>query len=186
MKCLRTFVICGGLAVLYALPLFTLPGIGAIFLKIDTIPGESTDSDHKDWIEILSFSHGTSEPTPGTTGTGQGGRECIQDLSFTKFIDKSSPKLMLQCLKGTQLADATLVVTADDGSGTGAFYEYLTIKLIDVVVSSVANAGDSSSPDRPVESFAINFTKIEYSYTENDAAKTKTEVRWDFEQNQEY
>jgi bacteriocin-like protein len=28
------------------------------FLKIDGIPGESTDDKHKDWIEILSFNHG--------------------------------------------------------------------------------------------------------------------------------
>ena len=25
------------------------------FIKIDGIPGESTDDKHKDWIEILSF-----------------------------------------------------------------------------------------------------------------------------------
>ena len=28
------------------------------FLKIDGIPGESTDDKHKDWIEILSFDFG--------------------------------------------------------------------------------------------------------------------------------
>jgi type VI secretion system secreted protein Hcp len=27
------------------------------FLKIDGIPSESTDDKHRDWIEILSFSH---------------------------------------------------------------------------------------------------------------------------------
>jgi hypothetical protein len=27
------------------------------FLKIDGIKGESTDNGHKDWIELLSFSH---------------------------------------------------------------------------------------------------------------------------------
>ena len=30
------------------------------FLKIDGIPGESTDDKHKDWIEILSFNHSTT------------------------------------------------------------------------------------------------------------------------------
>ena len=28
------------------------------FLKIDGIPGESTDDKHKDWIEVLSFDFG--------------------------------------------------------------------------------------------------------------------------------
>jgi hypothetical protein len=35
------------------------------FLKIDGIPGESTDDKHKDWIEILSFAHGlNNRPSP--------------------------------------------------------------------------------------------------------------------------
>ncbi len=36
-----------------------------MFLKIDGIPGESTDSKHKDWIEVLSYSFGASQPSAG-------------------------------------------------------------------------------------------------------------------------
>jgi bacteriocin-like protein len=35
-----------------------LPG----YLSIDGIKGESQESIHKDWIEILSFQHGTTSP----------------------------------------------------------------------------------------------------------------------------
>ena len=32
------------------------------FLKIATIDGESTDSKHEKWIEVLSYSWGASQP----------------------------------------------------------------------------------------------------------------------------
>jgi len=35
-----------------------------VFLKIDGIPGESTDDKHKEWIEILSYSHTRISPLP--------------------------------------------------------------------------------------------------------------------------
>ena len=45
-----------------------LPAMGAVqmFLDIAGIPGESTDKDHKDWIEVLSYSLGVANPaSPG-------------------------------------------------------------------------------------------------------------------------
>ena len=32
------------------------------FMKVDGIPGESQDDKHKDWIELLSFSHSFTQP----------------------------------------------------------------------------------------------------------------------------
>ena len=40
------------------------------FLKIATIPGESTDDKHKDWIEVLSYSWGVSQQTSGSRSSG--------------------------------------------------------------------------------------------------------------------
>ena len=40
------------------------------FLKIDGIPGESSDDKHKDWIEILSYSHGVSQSGSGSRSSG--------------------------------------------------------------------------------------------------------------------
>lgn len=41
-----------------------------MFMKIDGVDGESTDDAHKKWIELLSYSHGVSQPTSGASGTG--------------------------------------------------------------------------------------------------------------------
>jgi polygalacturonase len=43
------------------------------FLKIDGIPGESTDDKHKDWIEILSYSFDIDQPSSATDSSAGGG-----------------------------------------------------------------------------------------------------------------
>ena len=40
------------------------------FLKLSTIPGESGDDKHKEWIEILSYSTGVSQPASGRDPQG--------------------------------------------------------------------------------------------------------------------
>lgn len=39
------------------------------FLKIDGIPGESTDDKHKEWIEIASYRQGVSQPASATASS---------------------------------------------------------------------------------------------------------------------
>jgi type VI secretion system secreted protein Hcp len=48
---------------------------GDAFLEIDGIKGESTDDKHKDWIEILSYSHGVSQSGAGSRRQGVTGTE---------------------------------------------------------------------------------------------------------------
>ena len=66
------------------------------FIKIDGVPGESTDSKHKDWIEVLSFHWGVSQHETGSQSSGgarSSQRVDHQDLSFVHTIDKASPEL---------------------------------------------------------------------------------------------
>ena len=58
-----------------------------IFAKIDDIKGESQDSKHKDWIDVLSWSWGTSTGT-GRTAKGRQAPACIKDLNLMKLVDK--------------------------------------------------------------------------------------------------
>src|SRR6476660_2723852 len=82
-----------------------------MFIKIDTVDGESKDSKHKGEIDVLAWSWGMSNSGSAHTGGGAGaGKVNVQDLSFTKYIDKSSPDLMLACCNGKHFPDANLVV----------------------------------------------------------------------------
>lgn len=62
------------------------------------------------------------------TGGGQGaGKVNVQDMSFTKYVDKSSPDLLLNCCNGKHIDKAVLVVRR---AGEQPL-EYLTITMQD-------------------------------------------------------
>ena len=82
-----------------------------MFLKIGDLKGESVDSIHKGEIDVLAWSWGLSQS--GTTHSGSGGGAGtvnVQDLSLTKYIDKSSPGLVTACCTGKHFQDATLAI----------------------------------------------------------------------------
>lgn len=137
------------------------------FLKIDTIEGESTDAKHKGQIEIDSFSWGVSNSGSMAAGGGGGaGKATFQDLHFTKKVDKSSPKLMEAVATGEHLRSLELVVRKAGGDQM----EYYKIELQDVVISGFSTTG--SSGEAPSESISLNFEKIIFEYTPQNADGT--------------
>ncbi len=109
------------------------------FLKIDGVPGESTDDKHKDWLEVLSFHWGVSQPASGSSSTA-GGRSAERsdhsDFSIVKALDKTSPKLFLQCCNGTHIKEVKMELCR----AAGDKQKYMEYKLSDVIISSVRPA----------------------------------------------
>jgi type VI secretion system secreted protein Hcp len=141
------------------------------FLKLEGVPGESTDADHKDEIEIESFSMGISRP-PGSTGAAQ-----LSDLNLSKYLDKASPLLMLRCADGKHIPTAVLTCRSA-GEKPVNFY---VIRLTDVIVTSVSVSGAAGS-DRPTESLSLNYARIEWEYTPisaTGAPGTPIRTSWD-------
>lgn len=141
-----------------------------IFLNIQGIQGESKDDKHKNEIELLSWSWGATQAGSAARGGGMGsGKVEMQDLTFTKNIDKSTPKLILFCAKGEHIPKAALVMRKAGGDQK----EYLKINLDDVLISSFQTSG-ANGGDTPVESVSINFGKISFEYFEQDNKGTMT------------
>jgi type VI secretion system secreted protein Hcp len=149
-------------------------GASDYYLKIEGIKGESTDSKHKDWIELQSFSWGVSNSSAAGSGGGGGGagKASFQDMHFTMKVDKASPKLMLACATGQHIPTLQFTVARTDGA-TGGTTDYYVITLSDVLVSSY----QSSSPPAPpagataeplTASLSLNFTKIKWDYIAPD------------------
>lgn len=135
-----------------------------IFLKIDGIPGESTDDKHKDEIEILSYGFGVSQPISGTvssSGSMSASKADFTDISFMHSYDIASPKLFESCSTGKHIPSAVLSLHR----ATGNKEKYLEIKLSDVLVSSVQISGSGGGDDVPTESFTLAFGKVEITYT---------------------
>ena len=137
----------------------------SMFLKVQDHPGESEDTDHNEWIDILSWSWGMSQSANAQMGGGGGvAQASVQDLSCVKFCDKSTPALMHTCLTGKHIGKAELQCTKATGSDKGGALAYIVMVMEDIIISSVMT-GHSSGADRMTESVTLNFAKVSYKYT---------------------
>lgn len=157
------------------------------FLKIEGVSGESTDNKHKDWIEVLSYSHGVTQMASGSSSSG-GGRSAERcdhsDFSIVKTLDKSSPKLNLFCCNGTHIKS----IEVEFCRATGDKQPYMHYKLEDVIVTSVRPGGSSQGGEAlPLEEVSFNYGKITWTYTEIDhksgKASGKVEANWSVVEN---
>jgi type VI secretion system secreted protein Hcp len=157
------------------------------FLKIATIPGESNDDRHKDWIEVLSFHHTMQQPVTGSVSSG-GARSAERvnhaDFSIVKSLDKASPKLALACSRGEHISDVTFVLCR----ATGDKQKYMEYKLHEVLITAVRPGGASHAAETlPVEEVCFSYSKIEWTYTETDhgtgKAKGDIKAHWDLKAN---
>src|SRR5471030_2705785 len=106
-----------------------------MFMKLEGISGESTDHKHKGKTDVLAWSWGVSNSGSAHVGGGAGaGKANVQDLSFTKYIDKCSPDLMLATCNGKHYDKAVLVVRKAGETPL----EYLTITMTEVLVTSLS------------------------------------------------
>jgi len=156
------------------------------FVKVSTVPGESTDDKHKDWIEILSFSTGVSQPISAVASSAGGATSARcnhQDFTIVKYLDKASPKLALACATGEHIPDIKIELCRAGGDKL----KYMEYKLSDVVVSSCASSGNTGGEDVPTESVSFNYGKIEWEYTQqkraDGAGGGKVSGGWDLTKN---
>jgi len=138
------------------------------FLKIDGVDGESTDSKHKNSIDVQSWSWGETNSGDAAHRGGMGaGKVAAQDFHFVMHTNKATPKLMEHCATGQHIKDATLTCRKAGKEQQ----EYLKIKMSDLIVSSFQQGG-SAGDVVPVDQVSLNFSKIEYEYKAQKADGT--------------
>jgi type VI secretion system secreted protein Hcp len=109
-----------------------------IFLKLGDVKGESVDKTHRKEIDVVNWSWGMNAGS-AQVGDGAGsGKGEVRDLEITKYVDTSSPKLMLACCDGTHFSSALLTVRK---SGRQKPVEYLKFKLETVFIAGVSVGG---------------------------------------------
>src|SRR5262249_29397834 len=136
------------------------------FLKIDGVPGESTDDKHKDWIEVLSFSLGHSQgssSTASSTGGGTTERADFHDVEMVKQIDTASAKIVEYCVSGKHIPNVVIECCRAGGDKV----KYYEIKMEQVIISEHHIGGHGKGDDPfPTESVSFNFGKIKWGYTQ--------------------
>jgi type VI secretion system secreted protein Hcp len=154
-----------------------------MFIKIEGIKGESKDKVFKGEIDVLSWGWGISQTGSFHHGGGGGtGKANFQDLSFTKWLDKSTPLLMLHCANGKHIPKAELFVRK---AGENPL-DYLVITMEKIIVGSYSTGGGHGE-EKLTEHITLNFAKVKVEYQEqNDKGGKeggKVPFTWDIEAN---
>ena len=133
------------------------------FLKLDGIQGESTDSKHKDEIQIQSWSWGASQVSsvagPGGSGAGKAD---MSAFSVITYFDKATPKFFKSIGLGTHIKTGTMSAIKSGGDGK----PYLKVDFKELFVSNLQISGTTEIPMVSL-SFTYNEIKIDYS-TQNE------------------
>lgn len=135
-----------------------------MFLKVEGISGESQDSAHKGEIDVLAWSWGMSQSGTLHDPTGGGaGKANFQDISVTKYFDKSSIPLMQKLATGGRIDEAVLVVRK---AGKEPL-EYIKITMTNLIVTS-SSTGGSGGESALTENISLNFAEFCTEYVEQN------------------
>jgi type VI secretion system secreted protein Hcp len=143
-----------------------------VFMKICGLDmnGGSTSKGHETEIEVLSWSHGFNQPTSSVRSHGGGGtveKANHQAFVFTKILDSATDDLLKACWSGKHHATATLTAYRSAGEGDqNAHVPYLKVEMESVIVSDFQVSG--SVGDMPMETVALTYAKVTYTYTQHD------------------
>jgi type VI secretion system secreted protein Hcp len=140
-------------------------GLVDFFLKIDGIQGESTDHKHKNEIDIHSWSWNQYQGGVDTTSGLAAGKVQFDPFYFTMHINKASPALFLACAQGDHIKEALLTCRKAGKEQQ----EYLKIKFSDLIISGYKTGREVGEKTYPIDQIAINFTKIEMTYSPQKA-----------------
>lgn len=151
------------LIVLCTAVLVTQVTFGAVFIKFDGVDGESNDAQHRAYSDVLSWSWGSTANSKST---------CVQDFHFVKEVDKSSPVLLMDQVRGKFYPTVRLAVTADF-SDQGRV-EYIILEFKNVRMSS--HSTNSNADSLPVEQVSLNFEEVTYTYIKFDARGAPAET----------
>ncbi len=130
------------------------------FLKIDGIPGESTDSRHKDEIEVLAWNWGESLATTSRGSGSAAGKVQMRPILIIAHTSSASPKLFIACAKGQHIPKAVLSAVRPTG---GQGQDYMVWKFSEVIVTSYELGADEDDPVSTDE-FNLEFAKVEVEY----------------------
>jgi type VI secretion system secreted protein Hcp len=153
-----------------------------IYVQLEGITGESKDSKHIGWIDVIGIGFAVSQSSSMFTGGGGGvGKASFDALTFTHYVDKTTPNLFQYCASGKHIP--TVVVSACK-AGDGS-QEYLRITLTDVLIVQSGPSG-SVNDVRVKDKVDLSYAKIAIEVKEQKAdGSMGAAVRgaWDVKQN---
>lgn len=156
-----------------------------VYLQIDGIKGESTDSTHKDWIECQAVQWEVIQPksSTGSTGGGHTAERCEhKDIVIQKLTDLATPLLLQNSSSGKTIPKARMEFMRADSKGERI--KYFELELDNVLIGAVSPS--VSEGDIMNEELHLKYSKVKWKYTQqkiSGGAGGNTSGGWDLAAN---
>jgi type VI secretion system secreted protein Hcp len=128
---------------------------------VQGVTGEAGDADHKNEIEVVSWSWGMQMSVSAIAGSEGTGRSTMSELEVVKRVDQASPTLMLYLRNNKLIGQAKLTVRKAGKTPV----EFFTIVLKKVRVTSLKV---ESQDTELVERLRLGFGVVTVTYTPQD------------------
>jgi len=152
------------------------------FLKIGDLKAESQDDKFKEWIDVLAWSWGASQPGDMHGGGGGGaGKVNVQDFSFTKKMDISSTKTLLALCNGKHFGKVEFKARK---AGEKPFI-YLEYTFDEAILTSYSTGG-SGGEETITENISIQFRAFKMKYSQQSKTggnAASDEIKYDIAKN---
>jgi type VI secretion system secreted protein Hcp len=127
------------------------------YIKIQGIDGESDDRDHEKWSDLLSFSWGTGHSSDASKTAGGGGAEKVVpgNITITKAVDRTSPKLADLKRKGITITSVIVDTERKDGKPGR---EITTLKHVKIASLAVGAGGKTEKVRFAYQSYSVVYT----------------------------
>lgn len=140
-----------------------------VFIKIDGIPGEGREKNHKDWIPVKSIEWSVERTLDMTDlGTTQRGYANAQfgKITLTTELSKASAKIATYVASGKSTKEVIIhMCRAGDDSSKGMEW-YLKFTLRHAIIDSYSVSGGEEQI--PEESWTLAYRGIEFAYKPAD------------------
>src|SRR5512140_273389 len=143
----------------------------SICIKLGDIKGESMVKGHEKEIDVLEWSWGLTQSASAHVSTGAGtGSADVRDLTIKKYVDAASPVLLQECFYGHDKKEAVLTVMKAGGKTA---IDMVKMTMSGTVFISSVNTGHPEPNDRYTETVTLNFAKVKFEYTGQNADQSK-------------
>jgi type VI secretion system secreted protein Hcp len=141
-----------------------------MFLKIESakqgpIKGEAQDQNHKDEIDVISWSWGMAAKS-ALSSTGPSSKATLHELSIVKAVDSASTGLMSAMRNNDLIKKAVLTVR----KAGGAPHEYFKVTIEKGRITALdVDAASFSATGQVTEKLSLAFQKIGVEYVPQGA-----------------
>jgi len=138
------------------------------YLLVSGVNGESQAQGMTNYIDILSWSWGGSNPTIISAASMglSAGKPVLSDFTCTFMVDASVYQLVANMVRGTHIQNCTFVGRKTGGDGTP--YKYFIITLTNCFIDNFGTSGDSTGV--PQASLSIAYGSIQLQYFTQDTS----------------